>query len=222
MKEVSDYYFLGVCDKYRNPDEEYLETLKKIRENLGKTIHTKLDIVESFIKLFSISKDNAQKIFKSRTNIKEVDSVLKEIRSITKFPDRLKIICTSDLSPENTWKLLQKLPIEYSKYYYLLGPEKCKSVSYRKSLLDQKLGEETNESTEQELEKTIFEEFYVGRRYTKSYIKEKLREIYTSLGILQTPKASNLSEYFELKRCAIPNPETKKLDEGFEIIKKLL
>ena len=63
--------------------------------------------------------------------------------------------------------------------------------------------------------------FQENTRYTKSYIKEKLKKIYDKLGYSKTAKASDIEEYFEIKVCQILNKETKKYDNGFELIKKL-
>jgi hypothetical protein len=62
--------------------------------------------------------------------------------------------------------------------------------------------------------------FEIGRKYTKSNLKEMLGEIYQSIGLSKTPKASDLDSYFDIKPCLITNKETGKRDNGFEIIKK--
>ena len=66
----------------------------------------------------------------------------------------------------------------------------------------------------------ILKTFSISERYTKSYLKSKLGEIYTSLSYNKTPKANDLGEYFELQPCQITNKETGKKDHGFKIIKK--
>ena len=60
--------------------------------------------------------------------------------------------------------------------------------------------------------------FFIGNKYTKKYIKEKLQEIYNQTNIKKSAKASDLEEYFELKPAKITNQQTKTRDAGFEII----
>lgn len=178
----------------------------------------KTDYKDRFSVFSAVEKDN------SIIGADEVEKALKEFDKLTQFPDRLKLVCTTGFSSQLQSEFLRQVPTIYSDYYYLLGPEKCKSASYRKSLLDKSLGlidvDKKVEFSTTDPKEAIYEKFEVGKRYTKVNIKEMLREIYSSLGLSQTPKASQLLDYFELKRCVVPNKETGKADEGFEIIKK--
>ena len=49
-------------------------------------------------------------------------------------------------------------------------------------------------------------------------IKEKLKKIYSDLGSTRIPKATDLEEYFELKRCVFT--VNGKREEGFKLIKR--
>ena len=152
----------------------------------------------------------------------EVEKVLKEFDKLSQFPDKLKLVCTTGFSSQLQKELLRQVPTVFSDYYYLLGPEKCKSVSYRRSLLDEKLGIIKSEEGDSfpEMIKEIYYNFSIGSKYTKAEVKEKLSEIYSTFGNLKTAKANDLEEYFEIKPCLIPNKETGKRDSGFEIIKR--
>ena len=157
----------------------------------------------------------------------EVERALREFDKLTQFPDKMRLVCTTGFSSQLQKEFLRQVPTIFSDYYYLLGPEKCKAVSYRRSMMDEKLHPTEKPSLEDKSSQAIsgdliWSEFEVGRRYTKAAIKEKLRDIYCRAGYKATPKANNLSEYFELKRCSIPNQDTGKYDEGFEIMRKLL
>ena len=58
----------------------------------------------------------------------------------------------------------------------------------------------------------------VGEKYSKSYIKEKLKTIYDNNNYTaKSPKASNLSEIFEIKACKVQNL-SGTWDNGFEIL----
>ena len=50
-------------------------------------------------------------------------------------------------------------------------------------------------------------------------IKNTLGIIYSSLGILTTPKASDLEKYFEVKLVYMTDKETKKREKGYLVIK---
>ena len=57
-----------------------------------------------------------------------------------------------------------------------------------------------------------------GERYLLKEIKDILREIYNSLNLTKTPKASDLEKYFEVKEVMLYDPITKKRDRGYEIL----
>ena len=151
-----------------------------------------------------------------------VEEKLKEFDSLTQFPDKLKLICTTGFSSQLQRELLRQVPTIYQDYYYKLGPEKCRAVSYRRALLDGKLEKEevAGKPLPEPAINEIYIEFSPGNRYTKSWIKTALGEIYRRNSVSQTAKASDLEEYFELSPCLIQNKETGKRDHGFEIIKK--
>ena len=173
----------------------------------------KTDYKDRFSVFSAVEKEN------SIIGSDEVENALKEFDKLSQFPDKLKLVCTTGFSSQLQSEFLRQIPTIYSDYYYLLGPEKCKSVSYRKSLLDGKLNLEESHGVSDVIE-GIYNNFAIGGKYTKSAIKEKLVDIYSNFGYLKTPKANDLEEYFEIKPCLIPNKETGKRDAGFEIIKK--
>ena len=72
------------------------------------------------------------------------------------------------------------------------------------------------------LQEVIYSTFLIGERYTKIHIKDKLSEIYDSCNIKSSPKATDLENYFEVKRVQITNKETGKKDHGFKLISKKL
>ena len=178
----------------------------------------KTDYKDRFSVFSAVEKEN------SIIGSDEVERALKEFDKLSQFPDKLKLVCTTGFSSQLQSEFLRQVPTIYSDYYYLLGPEKCKAVSYRKSLLEEKLNPKEEEKKEEykdmEMIETIQSCFVIGEKYPKSLIKEKLTEIYSDFRYDKTAKASDLEEYFELKTCLIPNKETGKRDNGFEIIKK--
>ena len=224
IKRVVQSYFLSEVFSVDEKNFSELETIeKKIRpvyNSIGKTIRTDSDAIEELSKILGVDIGVLKRVEKIYSGVKEVDRVLKDFRRLTKFPDKMKLVCTSDLSDENRKRLLQKIPIEFSKYYYLLGPEKCKAVSYRKSLLEEKLKPIKPASENLDMVAKIYSEFCIGKKYQKAQTKNRLAEIYSEFGCTKTAKANDLEEYFEIKPCLISNKETGKRDHGFEIIKR--
>jgi len=222
IKKIIQIYFLSEVFSIERRNFSDFKTIEEkvepIYDLIGITIGTSSDVIEELSKILEIDIKTLKRLTKSYSGIKEVDQVLREFRKLTQFPDKMKLICTSDLNEDNRNRLLQKVPIEFSKYYYILGPDQCKAVSYRKSLLEDKLNLIEPKKNLGMID-TIYGEFLPGQRYLKSDIKKKLGEIYKEYDYEKTAKACDLEEYFKIKTCLIPNKETGKRDQGFEIVK---
>ena len=104
----------------------------------------------------------------------------------------------------------------FKEYLTILGPEKCKSAWYKISELDKKLNIISFE--EDKIFKEIEKDFEVGSSYTNVYIKEKLGEIYKRIGYKASPKANDLGNYFDIKKCLIQ--EGSKRVNGLKLISK--
>ena len=70
---------------------------------------------------------------------------------------------------------------------------------------------------EDDLKDIIYKEFLPDNKYSMSDIKLTLSKIYSSLGIVKTPKAVDLEKYFELKKIKFTLPN-KKVVHGFKIL----
>ena len=107
------------------------------------------------------------------------------------------------------------VPQEYKNYMNLLGPDRIRALGSSRGELEREYQIITSGDTRKEI---IFNTFQIQQRYTLKEIKEKLGEIYSSLNISKTPKASDLEEYYEVKKCTINFPSGKR-ENGLEIIK---
>ena len=105
----------------------------------------------------------------------------------------------------------------YQKYYDFYGTSGCKSKEFREQELE--LGLKSGIDLVDNLD-IIYNSFQIGEKYSTKVIKSILKDIYSTLGISKTPKATDLGKYFEVKSVLIPNPETEKRDKGFKIISK--
>ena len=149
-----------------------------------------------------------------QTNL--VEAKYSEIKGNSTFRERLKLVCTTGFDPATQKVLLDQLPIEYSNFYYVLGPDKCRANEYKRSLL----ASEYNKCLDRgktELINKIHETFIIGEVYLKRTIKQKLGDIYNEMEITRVPKATDLGKYFKLKECNTYDGSGKRV-KGYEII----
>ena len=107
------------------------------------------------------------------------------------------------------------------KYYISIGRKRIRELGYNITRLEKELG--IIETDKCSLEEYIYQNFKVGDKIPLSEIKERLRNIYTSVNYKATPKAKNIERYFEVREISIyekdSNRERKKV-RGFELLKK--
>jgi len=153
--------------------------------------------------------------------ISDIDKFIMSLGNYKTFPEKMKQIYDACLPPELAERVLSQLPIEYGNFYRSISPEEAKRLSYRKGVLGKRYERnlENQDVDSDALKDLIFDTFKVGSKYTKADAKSSLGSIYELVKYNKTPKATDLDEYFELKRCAITVEDGKRA-EGFEIIKK--
>ena len=152
----------------------------------------------------------------------KIDSTLNRFNyEFTTFIDKMKYLCSQkeNLSNEEYNAVLSLVPMEYSNYITTLGVDKIKTWRYQRSDLDKEFKKLSNQQgLENDVIKSILSSFKIGERDTKANIKERLGNIYNSLGYTKTPKASDLEQWFEIKSVLLS--ENGKRVNGFEIINK--
>jgi len=131
--------------------------------------------------------------------------------------DRLKELCeTEEFDEEQKKFIAQQVSEKFDQYYNLLGPEKCKAcrfnITYMKNEIDKMAYSDIPKMLQM-----VHQEFKINNRYSKLYIKTKLKEIYDVCRISGSPKATDLEKYFNIKPVQILYPDKKK-DNGFEIL----
>ena len=108
---------------------------------------------------------------------------------------------------------------DYVKMYYTnLGPDRIKSLGCNISLLKKELGIVMFD--ESKLSDEIYNNFKEGNKLSMSDIKKVLYIIYSNIGYNKTPKATDLEEFFEVKKCKISIGSGKR-ENGYELIKRL-
>ena len=135
--------------------------------------------------------------------------------------DKLKMIVelSDKLGEENMNNFLSLItPARFKDYYTEMGPDRIKASGYREDKLKAEWTKEHQEElgVSDALILDIANYFKLGQRYTNPDIKAKLKELYQKHGYQKTAKASDLEEYFWLKKVYLP--VEKK--HGFEIQKK--
>ena len=150
-----------------------------------------------------------------------VESILSDFEHATGFPQRMEILCTCGLSGQEFDILLNNVPTDYRNYYLVLGPEKCKSFSYRRSTINEEFNRVLSNSSIN-IDSIIYSRFEVGKRYSFLEIKESLYNIYLENGFNATAKATDLTKYFNTKEVLLSlnvNGKIKRV-AGYEILKR--
>ena len=188
-------------------------------------------VMISEIRAFEIQqvdyKDRFTVINQIRQNEQEVEICLDSVGeflikfdNFSFFTDKMRLLCESDLTLDEINSVLELIPIDYKNYYITLGKDRVRSLSYQKSKL--KLEYEKQKSFQRKTDtllNSIYSTFLVGNRYSNTFIKEKLGEIYNNLDIQSSPKATDIENYFYVKKVQIINRETGKKDRAYELLK---
>ena len=157
-------------------------------------------------------------------NIDLVKKILLEIDNLKQFSDKMRFLYSLHMDEEIAKQVLDNIyDTRFAKYYWTISASRAGTLHYRSGELEKEyqsiLHPEDTSIIDGKVKDEILKTFSISERYTKSYLKSKLGEIYTSLSYNKTPKANDLGEYFELQPCQITNKETGKKDHGFKIIK---
>ena len=109
-------------------------------------------------------------------------------------------------------KTLQTIiPREYQNYINLLGFERIRALGYKEVNIQRELSSNSQSNS-------IISLFTINFKYSTKQIKEILRKYYEENNITKTPKATDLEEYFVLRKCQFVDKELGKRVDGFEII----
>ena len=169
--------------------KEYDVLMDKYIPILGKTIFS----TEEFRKCFSEGD-----LINTNTIGNTEKEFIKKFESKKIFNDKMRFLCEAKLSSEEINTVLDQIPLTYKKYYIVLGPERCRANGYSITEIEK---EYNNLFKIGDVRKAIYENFNEGEVYSLKFIKDKLRELYKSLGYSKSPKATDLGEYFEVKAC---------------------
>ena len=114
---------------------------------------------------------------------------------------KLKYLCEYCERVGNTSILNQIQEKRFDEYINVLGLDVCKAVWYKTSELDRRLKVLSFDTDL--LDSKILSEFNVGESYPNTQIKTRLNEIYSEVGYKINAKATDLGNYFDIKKCLI-------------------
>ena len=157
----------------------------------------------------------------SGTRFDEITDVINSLRDTTSkpFTERLKELCESNFPEEVKKTIAQQVSEKFDKYYNILGPERCKANGYRPTDLEREIKALTSKDN---ITREFCIRFKVGERYTNADAKAMVGKLYEDLGLShKTPKATDIFEYFEVKRVSMFDENRKKIN-GIELQKNLI
>ena len=114
---------------------------------------------------------------------------------------KLKYLCEYCERVGNTSILNQIHEKRFDEYINVLGLDVCKAVWYKPAELDRRLSVMSFDTDL--LDSKILSEFNVGESYPNTQIKARLSEIYSEVGYKINAKATDLGNYFDIKKCLI-------------------
>ena len=146
----------------------------------------------------------------------EVSGFLNEYQELKTYYDKIKLLCEYGLSEQSIKIVLDQLGgDEIASHYIALGPERLKKLYYNKTNIKKELGIVV--FSKELLVNTILSRFTIGDRIPNSDIKDTLGNLYESINYTATPKATDLEEYFEVKKCKVTIPDKGRV-HSLEII----
>ena len=133
------------------------------------------------------------------------------------FERKMKFYCDFRGSSPEYSEMLEattSIPIEFHQYYRLFGPQKIRAKSYKEANLKKELSYYQNFDNIKIIVNSLFK---VGSVYSSKEIKMGLQSIYDNLKIEKIAKATDLSDFFELKLTTAVDPQTKKAISAYKI-----
>ena len=151
---------------------------------------------------------------------REVSEFLEQYQKLGTFRSKLRYLCEFGFNDEVVSIVLDQIGEHdnIKSYYLALGPQKLKACGYNRYDIEKELGIVT--FSYELLESSIYSEFKVGDKLKMSDIKFRLKSLYESINYIATPKATDLENYFNLKKCKVTDPDTKKRVDCFEILSR--
>ena len=219
-REVLSYFF-----NTRDTEEHLKSIISEIKDQLSKDYV--IEYLRKNSRIGSKKVDRYFEVLRCRESgiyceddmvNQEVSEFLRVYINLNTMKDKLKLLCEYGLSNDAINIVLGQIADsdEIKSYYTTLGPDRLRALSYSKTFIKKELNIVT--FSQDLLEKSMYLEFKEGDKLSLVDIKTKLTNIYDSISYDRKAKATDLENYFEVKKCTINFPD--KRVNGLEIIKK--
>ena len=219
-REVLSYFF-----NTRDTEEHLKSIISEIKDQLSKDYV--IEYLRKDSRIGSKKVDRYFEVLRCRESgiyceddmvNQEVSEFLRVYINLNTMKDKLKLLCEYGLSNDAINIVLGQIADsdEIKSYYTTLGPDRLRALSYSKTFIKKELNIVT--FSQDLLEKSMYLEFKEGDKLSLVDIKTKLTNIYDSISYDRKAKATDLENYFEVKKCTI-NFSDKRVN-GLEIIKK--
>lgn len=219
-REVLSYFF-----NTRDTEEHLKSIISEIKDQLSKDYV--IEYLRKDSRIGSKKVDRYFEVLRCRESgiyceddmvNQEVSEFLRVYINLNTMKDKLKLLCEYGLSNDAINIVLGQIADsdEIKSYYTTLGPDRLRALSYSKTFIKKELNIVT--FSQDLLEKSMYLEFKEGDKLSLVDIKMKLTNVYDSISYDRKAKATDLENYFEVKKCTINLPD--KRVNGLEIIKK--
>ena len=204
-----------------SPKESLEDTIKdyynKLTVDLGDKITVESEVLGYIRKDFGdILVDKYIENNKLFQSSQEISRFMGEFSKLNTPNDRLRFFCNYELSDTERNIILNQIGEHDNirSYYLTLKPDRLKALGYNKTYIERELGVVV--FSKELLVRTIFNSFKIGDKIPNTDIKNILTNLYSSINYKASPKATDLGEYFDVKKCKISN-NGKRLD-GLELV----
>lgn len=223
LVNLKEKHLVAESYQFYEKKRRYKEDYVAVNQRMGS------DIKPIFNRLVMISEQRAFEIqqidyadrfsmfnaLEKQVDAEDMNEYIKTFYSFSLISEKYKYLCS--LPESIVLSILSHLPSSVQSYYTVLGQNKIMALRY--NITDMKKEYEGIMGNQEiDIKGLIISVFTIGKEYTKSDVKKKLKEIYDSAGYTKTPKAVDLGEYFIIKSIQITNKDTGKRDHGYRII----
>lgn len=144
---------------------------------------------------------------------------IENFNTLSGFYEKMKAICEAPFTDKEILMVLEQVPLTYKNHYLKAGPERLKANGYNLTKINKELAA-IEQNGQINISSEIFSAFKIGETYKLQEIKEILKTVYESCNYLVSPKATDLENYFEIRKVQMTNKETGKRDHCLKLIGK--
>lgn len=143
---------------------------------------------------------------------RKAQTIIDKFRSLGNFEDKMALYCGVRDKYKSDQEMMSRLSVYFNNtpfesYYNFLGPDECKASRYVEAEISRRIYDRVHKD---EISNRVYGEFSLGSIYSLKEIKEKLKYIYSRLGISKNPKATDILEYFNISEKKVTDKVTKK------------